>query len=551
MNKLLCPFWVNRVDGISFDNPSALTLGDLLYCDVNDQEEVWSYVLLANYMIDIEWLVRVAPSLLQTKQQLFIVSGEKEYEKKIQSSFLFRYIKAKKIRIVEPKLPLPFGVHHSKLVLCVNANGIRVAVLTANFIQDDWAYKSQGIYVQDFPRKQNSPKTDRANLTFSAGNEIRGNNFKNELLRYLNCYGIISNTENTEAIPSTLFDEIDFSAVCVEIITSIPGYHRYTDIHSFGLGRIPKVLHSIDTELSDSIRAPLLIWQFSSQGKLTNSFLNALENAMSTEWKSIEEANKKPLRPLVQIVYPTESEVRESLEGWRGGLSLPLRLSSCHPYINGRLHRWGQGTRGLCKIEFLRRRALPHLKTYMRLNEKKDGIKWFILTSANLSRAAWGEWQKKGDQLAIRSYEFGVVYGKGSFISFLEGEPFSVTPSRKIPLPSLVEGDGLVEVHIDQGGKQNIEEDPSLFLPYDPLHLEPYASTVQMQDQRGNNCESWINTDDIPWVIDMPHFGKDVFGKEIHRAMELDGRCEHTSLEMGKKKFSRPEIRFIKRQRPD
>ncbi|RNC55810.1 putative tyrosyl-DNA Phosphodiesterase (Tdp1), partial [Trypanosoma cruzi] len=478
MNKLLCPFWVNRVDGISVDNPSALTLGDLLYCDVNDQEEVWSYVLLASYMIDIEWLVRVAPSLLQTKKQLFIVSGEKEYEKKIQSSFLFRYIKAEKVRIVEPKLPLPFGVHHSKLVLCVNANGIRVAVLTANFIQDDWAYKSQGIYVQDFPRKQTSPKTDRANLTFSAGNEIRGNKFKNELLRYLNCYGIISNTENTVAIPSTLFDEIDFSAVCVEIITSIPGYHRYTDIHSFGLGRIPKVLHSIDMELSDSIRAPLLIWQFSSQGKLTNSFLNALENAMSTEWKSIEEANKKPLRPVVQIVYPTESEVRESLEGWRGGLSLPLRLSSCHPYINRRLHRWGQGTRGLCKMEFLRRRALPHLKTYMRLTEKKDGIKWFILTSANLSRAAWGEWQKKGDQLAIRSYEFGVVYGKSSFISFLEGEPFSVTPSRKIPLPSLVEGDGLVEVHIDQGGKQNIEKGPSLFLPYDPLHLEPYASTV-------------------------------------------------------------------------
>ncbi|RNE97626.1 putative tyrosyl-DNA Phosphodiesterase (Tdp1) [Trypanosoma conorhini] len=542
-------FWVNRVEGLSDNNPAALTLSDLLYCDVNDQEEVWSYLILANYMVDTDWLLEVAPSLAQTKRLLCIISGEKGYAKKVQSSSLFRRINADKIRIVEAKLPLPFGVHHSKLAVCVNAKGIRVAVFTANFIHEDWAYKTQGIYVQDFPRYSTSLKDTRTNTTFSDGTEDRGNRFKNELLGYLNYYGIFSNLSNKVAIPITIFDEIDFSSVNVEIITSIPGYHRYSDRNAYGLGRIPRVLQAIGVASSNNRHVASLVWQFSSQGKLTDSFLNALEKAMLSEGEDSEDANKNPLCHEVQIVYPTEAEVKESLEGWRGGLALPLRLSSCHTYINQRLHRWGQSNEGSCSKVILRRRALPHIKTYMRLTEKRDGIKWFILTSANLSRAAWGEWQKKETQLAIRSYEFGVVYGKNSFIQFLEGIPFSVTPSKPIPIPSLVEDDGLVKVHIDPGEKQSIERGPALFLPYDPLHLEPYASTVQMREGKGNTCESQLNTDDIPWVIDLPHFGNDIFGKELLTAMELERISAHTISEISKNENAGCEMLMRKRER--
>ena len=35
---------------------------------------------------------------------------------------------------------------------------------------------------------------------------------------------------------------------------------------------------------------------------------------------------------------------------------------------------------------------------------------WFILTSANLSKAAWGKLNKKQDQLIVMSWECGVMF---------------------------------------------------------------------------------------------------------------------------------------------
>lgn len=58
-----------------------------------------------------------------------------------------------------------------------------------------------------------------------------------------------------------------------------------------------------------------------------------------------------------------------------------------------------------------RSKAMPHIKTYCRWST--EGVYWFILTSANLSKAAWGAFNKasKLDQpLRIMSYEAGVLF---------------------------------------------------------------------------------------------------------------------------------------------
>lgn len=54
---------------------------------------------------------------------------------------------------------------------------------------------------------------------------------------------------------------------------------------------------------------------------------------------------------------------------------------------------------------------MPHIKTYTRVfaGPKRNRIAWYLLTSANLSRAAWGEYQKNRTQLHIKSYELGVL----------------------------------------------------------------------------------------------------------------------------------------------
>ena len=44
-------------------------------------------------------------------------------------------------------------------------------------------------------------------------------------------------------------------------------------------------------------------------------------------------------------------------------------------------------------------------------------IKILIITSANLSKAAWGALEKNGSQLMIRSYEIGVLFLPQDFVS--------------------------------------------------------------------------------------------------------------------------------------
>lgn len=56
---------------------------------------------------------------------------------------------------------------------------------------------------------------------------------------------------------------------------------------------------------------------------------------------------------------------------------------------------------------------MPHIKTYTRTYQDKNGkthIAWHLLSSANLSRAAWGEYQKNKTQIYIKSFELGVFF---------------------------------------------------------------------------------------------------------------------------------------------
>lgn len=53
----------------------------------------------------------------------------------------------------KPPLPISFGTHHSKAMLLVYPQGIRVVVHTANLIHVDWNNKTQGLWMQDFPWK--------------------------------------------------------------------------------------------------------------------------------------------------------------------------------------------------------------------------------------------------------------------------------------------------------------------------------------------------------------------------------------------------------------
>ena len=78
----------------------------------------------------------------------------------------------------KPPLPISFGTHHSKAMLLVYPQGIRVVVHTANLIHVDWNNKSQGLWTQDFPWKD---ATDM-NTNIS---------FENDLVDYLRALKVV------------------------------------------------------------------------------------------------------------------------------------------------------------------------------------------------------------------------------------------------------------------------------------------------------------------------------------------------------------------------
>ncbi|KAJ8290291.1 hypothetical protein GJAV_G00011010 [Gymnothorax javanicus] len=126
-------------------------------------------------------------------------------------------------------------------------------------------------------------------------------------------------------------------------------------------------------------------------------------------------------------VYPTVDNVRTSLEGYPAGGSLPYSIQTAQRqlWLHSYFHRWSSESSG-------RSHAMPHIKTYMRTSPDFTELAWFLVTSANLSKAAWGALEKNSTQFMVRSYELGVLFLPSAFnmTKFdIQKKPFPATGS--------------------------------------------------------------------------------------------------------------------------
>lgn len=61
-----------------------------------------------------------------------------------------------------------------------------------------------------------------------------------------------------------------------------------------------------------------------------------------------------------QLLWPTVEEVRNSVEGWAAGASVPGPAKNVQkPFLQAYYHPWGGTAAG-------RQRAMPHMKSYTR-----------------------------------------------------------------------------------------------------------------------------------------------------------------------------------------
>ncbi len=405
-------------------------------------------IVLMNYMMDIEWMIGQVPALLA--KPVLCLHG----------STVHKEIGASHWTIAKVDLGTErFGTHHSKMMLLFFAQGIRVVVSTGNFIPEDFHFLTQGNFVQDFPLKTSAS----ANVC----------DFESSLIEYLQHLSTSTSAANArlkEVVKQVR--DYDFSAAEVILIPSVPGRHTGHQRQRWGIGKLHACLSSegcLDSIPSTSAKeeergARRLVMQYSSLGSMGKDGKYIDELAMQMLVKSPSSSSSASsffsaqkdlarLKKSVELVWPTVQTVRESLLGYESGNSLPSSFKNFYEVkgdkntaqqqqqprliegFQGRLKRWDGSVSG-------RRFSTPHMKCYFRYqllpddssdhsdDHQKVGIEWFVLTSANLSQAAWGVQQASSSQLYIKSYEMGVLY-LPNHIHTTE-RSFSCTPSHPL-----------------------------------------------------------------------------------------------------------------------
>ncbi|XP_078157111.1 tyrosyl-DNA phosphodiesterase-like protein isoform X2 [Carex rostrata] len=465
--KISDTFRLMRVQGLpSWSNSNSVTIRDVIQGDV-------LVAILSNYMVDIDWLLSACPNLKKIPHVL-VAHGE--------SGASFDHLPKNKLGnwvFHKPPLPISYGTHHSKAMFLIYPTGIRIIVHTANLIHVDWNNKTQGLWMQDFPWKDASALT--------------GNNrspFENDLVDYLATLKI---PELRVSLPSignvsinaAFFRKFDYSRAKVRLIASVPGYHNGSSLTKWGHMKLRSILESC--KFSKEFSKSPLIYQFSSLGSLDEKWMNEFGSSLSAGKTDdgFPLGNGKPL-----VIFPTVEDVRCSLEGYAAGGAIPSPQKNVEKdFLRKYWARWKADHVGRC-------RAMPHIKTYTRYNGQD--IAWFLLTSANLSKAAWGALQKNNTQLMIRSYELGVLFLPSML---LHESSFSCTSTSVVPTVSKssshVENPKAKLVSLCWNRERESNSSSEIVRLPIPYQLPPPTYT----------------SEDIPWSWDRRYTKKDVYGQ--------------------------------------
>ncbi|KAG5453037.1 tyrosyl-DNA phosphodiesterase 1 [Clonorchis sinensis] len=442
-------FYLFRCPGVKYRNIPTITLKEIFHQKHGDLVSSAQF----NYMFDVDWLMQQYPKQFRSCP-LLLVHAYHGQDKAALNSVVSKY---ENIRQCVAHIRLPFGTHHTKMMFLKYADGLRIVIHTANMIPDDWDRRTQGIWL--------SPKLLRKSDTSSETDS--DTKFRETLVNYLRGYG--STVAGTPSSPlGEWIEELlqyDFSPIRVFLVGSVSGMHGGSSLKHFGHPRLANLLQDYTLEVPSSWP---LIGQFSSIGSL---------GAQPTTWLTTQWSSSlagKGARGL-RMIFPCVDDVRNSLEGYAAGGCLPYSRQTAEkqPWLRQFLHRWCAGPHS---------RAAPHIKSYTRISNDGTHASWFLLTSANLSKAAWGSFVKDGSQLMIRSYELGVLFVPGQFQE--KANCFRlVTPSR-----TTTPSDALKQI---AGMRTHSIPFP---VPYD---LPPVL----------------YDTDDDPWVVDVRYSEPDVFGR--------------------------------------
>lgn len=404
-------------------------------------------------------------------------------------------------------MPELFGTHHSKMIILIRHDATaQVIIHTANMIPKDWTNMTNAIWRS--PLLPILPKPDAGrkkclealdDLCETDSKVGTGDKFKLDLLRYLNAYN--SRRKITDLLVNTLA-EYDFSSIRACLIASVPGRHALHDTSrpAWGWPGLKRALRHVPTQQGRSdvvVQVSSIATLGATDTWLQKYLFDSLATSKTTSLRT---------RPSFKVVYPTTDEIRRSLDGYASGASIHTKTQSPQQvkqlaYMRPIFHHWandttdGKGKRGSIfatravtsdalidlppNVERQysgRQRAAPHIKTYIRYGE--HSIDWALLTSANISKQAWGEAPSASQEVRIASWEIGVLVW-----------PSLVAGSDNAIMKATFGTDEPSE-HLSETGKDSVV---AVRMPYN-LPLQPYGDK------------------EVPWVPTMAHEEPDWMG---------------------------------------
>lgn len=379
-------FFLTKVHGISSEYNGAYTMSlrDILSESMGNLQESCQF----NYMFEIPWLIQQYPASFRQKALLCVHGFQGGQKAGLEADAR----KFTNIKFCQAKLEMPYGTHHTKMMFLLYDTGLRVVIHTANLIERDWHQKTQGIWISPvFPKLKSGPSPTQGDSP---------THFKRDLLQYVSAYKAYQLKDWQDHI-----SRHDLSSANVFIVGSVPGRHMAEKKHWFGHMKLRKLLNENGPAKEQASKWPV-VGQFSSIGSLGASKENWLSVEFLQSLATVKGTSSVPLAHVeFKLIFPTVDNVRTSLEGYPAGGSIPysINVAKKQPWLHSYFHQWKSEGRG-------RNRAMPHIKTYCRPSPTWGEAAWFLVTSSNLSKAAWGALEKKGSQLMIRSYEIGVLF---------------------------------------------------------------------------------------------------------------------------------------------
>ncbi|KAG5672258.1 hypothetical protein PVAND_002399 [Polypedilum vanderplanki] len=364
--------------------PLSITFQELLDPSLGDLESSVQF----NFVVDIGWLLAhyTFAKLRHLPLTIFYGSDEEgiaDINKKIPN-----------VTSIKVNVTTPFGLHHTKMMLFFYQDkSMRVVVSTANLYDDDWNNRVQGLWISDRlpPLAEGIPHSNN-------GESVTG--FREDFIRYLMTYNLPKLQPIIAQIRST-----DFSSVNVFFVASAPGTHQELGNKGiqFGHLRVARLLSENSAPIDD--KCPIMI-QASSIGNLGPNPQSYLLGEIANSFKKDSAPVGIRRVPPVKVVYPSLNNVLDSHDGIMGGGCLPFASSSYEKelWLKDYLYQWRAFSRH-------RNKAMPHIKSYCRYSDR--GLYWFLLTSANISKSAWGTINKSNKistSFRINSYEAGVLF---------------------------------------------------------------------------------------------------------------------------------------------